>query len=270
MSAGLLGRRVEVEIGVAGAPGRRITGLRTSFRVRHSGTSTPNEAQISVYNVAPPTLALAQQPGATVRLLAGYETGVVRQIFAGDLLKRGGVEVRHQGSDRVVTLNAADGLAGLQRLVSISAVAGVTVEAVLGQVLAQTGWARGVITVDTTRTLPQGLTHVGPAGPVLDRLAGAGSWQVRDGALYMTAPGVPLPEQAPRFSAAAGTLVGSPQPTEKGVQITALLDAGMRPGRRFVVEASSHSGVYEAREVTFEGDSGWETPFYVTVLGVPA
>lgn len=270
ISAGLFGRVVEVELGVAGAPGRRIRDLRIAFRCKHSDTSESNTATVQVWNVAPETVALAQREGATLRVLAGYETTTVRQVFEGDILP-GGVRVRRQGADRVLELEAADGLRGLQRTVTISAVRGVTVEALLGQVLAQTGWARGVISIDTSATLPQGVTHVGPPGPVLDRITRAtgGAWYVRDGALYVTPAGAPVPEEAPEFSSVAGNLVGTPQPTDDGVEVTVLLDAGMRPGRRFVVASSSINGTFVATDVAFVGDNGWDKAFYATIVGVP-
>lgn len=271
MSAtGLLGRVVQVELGVAGAPGRRISDLRISFRAKHSTSSEPNTATVQVYNVAPETAALAQRQGATVRVLAGYQSSTPRQVFEGDILA-GGAVLRRQGPDRVLEIEAADGLRSLQRTVTLSAVRGVTVEALLGQVLAQTGWARGVVSIDTTTTLPQGVTHVGPPGPVLDRITRAtgGAWYVRDGALYVTPAGAAVPESAPLLSSVSGNLVGSPEPTDEGVKVTALLDAGLRPGRRFVVESEAVSGTYVATDVEFVGDAGWDTPFYAIVLGVP-
>ena len=39
MIPGLVGRRVELELGVAGAPGKRITGLRIGFSVKHTVSS---------------------------------------------------------------------------------------------------------------------------------------------------------------------------------------------------------------------------------------
>jgi len=267
----VLGRVVELELGVAGAPGVRITGLRIGFRVRHTAKPAPSEATISVYNPSPQTIALARRPDATVRLLAGYATTTVRQVFEGAVLRDGARAVR-QGPDRILTIEAADGLAGLQRTVRLSYVQPVTVGAVLAQVLAQTGWARGVITIEEGRSLPSGITHVGPVGPVLDRLTrGHGAtWYVRDGALYVTAIDGAVPEEAPQFSASAGNLVGSPAPTDEGIEVTALLDAGMRPGRRFSLVSEAYSGTYVARDVAFVGDSGWEAPFYVQVQGVVA
>lgn len=266
----LLGRLVELELGVAGSPGVRITGLRMGFRVRHTAKPSPSEATLTVYNPSPQTVALAQRPEASVRLLAGYASSTARQVFAGGVIRKGVRSVR-QGPDRVLTIEAADGLAGLQRTVRLSYVEAVTVGAVLGQVLAQTGWARGVVTIDEGRSLPQGITHVGPVGPVLDRIAHAvdAVWYVRDGALYITAIDGAVPEEVPQFSAAAGNLVGSPAPTDEGVEVTALLDAGMRPGRRFSLQSEAYSGIYVARDVTFVGDTH-ETPFYVQVQGVTA
>lgn len=269
MIPGLVNRRVALEIGVAGSPGLRFEGLRIGFRAKHFASGAPSTATVEIYNPALTTISLAQVPLASIRLSAGYEFTAARQIFAGDIVK-GGVRVRTQGADRVLELQAADGGAGFERMVTISIVTPTTVEVVLAQLLAQTLWARGLITIPTASlALPQGVTHIGSPRALLDRLCqpiGA-VWAIRDGALSIVPKGTPVPEVAPLFSSLSGTLIGSPSPTDTGIEVTGLLDAGMRPGRKFALVSTLYNGLYTAGDVEFEGDSGWDTPFYVRVEG---
>ncbi|MFA9271870.1 MAG: hypothetical protein ACEQSX_14160, partial [Baekduiaceae bacterium] len=75
-------------------------------------------------------------------------------------------------------------------------------------------------------------------------------------------------ETAVVFSAAAGNLIGSPTPKDGGkLEVKALLAPSIRPGKMFSVESADYSGRYVADDVEFNGDSGWETPFYVTATG---
>lgn len=71
----------------------------------------------------------------------------------------------------------------------------------------------------------------------------------------------------PRPSSVITTSARAAQPG--GIEVKGLLDASMRPGRAFVVESADVNGTFIARDVTFEGDSGYESPYYVSMTGDP-
>lgn len=264
----LFGRQVILQIGTAGNPGKSFRELRVSFRVDMTRAGTPNEAKIAIYNVNEDSISLAQQPGAIIRLLAGYD--VPRLIFRGSPVANG-VKLTKQGPDRVMSIEAQDGgreLAGARLNVSFSTPT--TLRQVFDEVARQLGLPTGTIRLkEDAISYPNGITLTGPVRDVLDRLAlSTGSHAfVRDGVLYFLEADGSTPEVAIEFSTERGNLIGSPTPKDKGVEVTALLEPSIRPGRPFVLRSRRYDGVYIARDVTFVGDSGWDQAFYTIVTG---
>lgn len=270
----LFGRVVEVQVGTEGDPAARaLRDLRVSFRVEMDRTSTPNRAVIQVYNPAEATVGVLREADAVVRLLAGYESaGGPRQVFTGTPI-RNGVGIERRGPDRLLTIEALDGgraVAG--SFVSESFAQQTSVGQVLDALAAALGLPRGATVLDSEIRWPQGLVLLGPVRDELDRVCGAlaADWFVRDGALYVVARDRSTGEVAPLFAASRGNLIGSPVRKADGtVEVVALLDPAMRPGRPFVVQSEAVSGEYIARDVVFEGDSGWDASFYVRLTGEP-
>lgn len=271
---GLFGRQVAVEIGPPGVGGVRHDGLRVGFKVEHKASKTVSTATIRIFNPAPTTTALLRVPLAEIRLLVGYAP-LPKLIFQGPPV-RGGINLKVEGPDRILEVDAADGgRAYVQTMLQVAFSTPTTFGQVLATVLAQTLWARGFIdpTVEAV-SLPHGIVLVGRPAEVMDRLAAAvlplgADWFVRDNALYVVARGATSPEAAALLSSAQGNLIGSPVSTKDGVKARALIDATMRPGRAFVVQGVTVSGTFVATDVTFQGDSGWDNEFYMDLVGRP-
>lgn len=270
----LWGRVVELQVGTEADPtARALRDLRVAFRVEMDRTATPNRAVIQVHNPAEATVGVLQARDATVRLLAGYDSaGGPRQIFGGEPV-RNGVAIERRGPDRILTIEALDGgraVAG--SFVSESFAQQTSVGQVLDALAAALGLPRGATVLDAEIRWPQGLVLLGPVRDELDRVCGAlaADWFVRDGALYVVARGRSTGEVAPLFAASKGNLIGSPARKADGsIEVVALLDPAIRPGRPFVVQSEAVSGEYVARDVVFEGDSGFDAAFYVRVTGEP-
>jgi len=275
---GLFGRTVAVQIGVEGAISPSIGKLRVGFRVEHKAEKHPSKAQIRIYNPAPSTIGLLQLPRVSVRLLVGYDP-LPRLIFQGSPVTDG-IGMSTEGPDKILKIEASDGgRAYTSTLINVSFVTPTTFGQVLAAVLLQTQWARGFIGINEAFVFPHGIVLVGTPTDVLDRLAEAtppgADWFIRDNALYMVIRGTATPEVAPLLSSLQGNLIGSPVQTKEGIRCKGLIDSTMRPGRSFVVESTNAlvSGLYTARDVTFTGDSGFATPYYMELaakpLGVP-
>lgn len=269
---GLFDRIVTLEIGPPGVPGVLISGLRIAFNVKHSVSGQPSKGRITVYGASPSTVGLLRTPGAVVRLRAGYE-GIPKLIFQGTPVK-GGIQRDIQGSEQVLSIDAADGgRAFVGSFINLTFAAPTTFGQILDTVLARTQWGKGFINVPLTTVMSK-VVLFGRAPEILDRLARSvvpsADWYVRDNALYMVLTGTPTPDVAPVLSSIAGNLISSPVQTKKGVRCKALLDATMRGGRQFVVQSvdARVNGTYIARDVTFSGDS-YADPFYMVLEGRP-
>lgn len=273
LTHGLFWRRVAIEFGVEGAPGRRLADLRVNFKVEHKAGPTPSTATIKIYNLAPASIALLQTPRAVIRLLVGYDP-IEKLLFQGNPVKDG-LNLKTEGPDRILEVDASDGgRAYAETMISVSYSTPTTFGQVLELVLAQTQWARGTILVPEALSFPHGIVLHGRPADVMRRLAAAvpplgADWYVRDGALYVLPKGQSTPEVAPLISSAQGNLIGSPTSTKGGIKVRALIDATMRPGRAFVLESLGHSGTYVARDVTFTGDSGFERDFFMDITAKP-
>ena len=275
---GVFGRHVTVAIGQAGVAGLALSQLRIAFQVNMSRGSNPHTASIRIWNPNPLTLALLEGPLPTVQLKAGYGDaqipggGIVieRQLFIGQVVKDG-LRVEKEGRDRIATIEAADspGVYQLAR-VALTFPSAVSLSAVVAAVAGTLALPVGSIVVAPDVVLAQGGAFQGSARDVLNRIAASvgAHWWVSDGVFFFGPKGAPVPNIAPVFSSLNGNLIGTPIKKDRGgVEVKALLDASMRPGGSFVVQSLSINGTYVANDVEFVGDSGFDVPFYVRVIG---
>lgn len=260
-------RRVVFEVGQPGQAGISLSDLRVSFRIVHTRTADPSQATISIWNMRPETIAEFQRDGAVIRLLAGYD--VPRQIFQGNAVVDG-VTVEKRGTDRILTVKAQDGLIAYQSSqVDVTFDGETTLGEILREALGQLGLPQGPST-ELPDVRFSDYTYHGDASGLMDRIAEMASvdWVIRDGAVVLIGEGETSGETAVLYSSAKGNLIGSPTRKDGGVEVTALLDASMRPGMPFVVESDEINGEFIAEEVTFTGDSGFAGPFYTIITGV--
>lgn len=263
----LFGRQVFLQIGKENQPGKSFSELRVGFRVQMSREAVPNKATIKAYNLHPDTIALLQELDVIVRLVVGYD--VPRQIFRGSPIKSG-VRVEKQGPDRIVIIEAQDGGREYQSTqLNISFATPTTLQQVFDEVALQLGLPTGTIRINRNISYPHGFSYTGPARTLLDRIADstASDWFIRDGALYVIGSNEDSGEEAVVFSSARKNLIGSPTPKDNGMEVKALIEPSMRPGRLFQLESESYNGIYVAQDVMFVGDSGWETQNYVITTG---
>lgn len=264
----LFGRQVILQIGNEALTGKEYRGFRVDFRVEMSRQSTPNVAVIEAYNLNQQSVAMAQAPGAIVRLLAGYD--VPLQIFRGNPVKDGVRQIK-QGPDRILRIEAQDGQRQYQSArVSVSLASQATASQALSLVAAQLGLPTGTIRTGPDVSLPGGLVLNGSATSALDRLCATlgAEWFIRDGVLHVVPIGGTTGESAVIFSAASGNLIGSPTQVDGGVEITGLIAPTMRPGKPFRVISEQVNGDFIADTVVFQG-SEWGQEFYAQIKGRP-
>lgn len=258
-------------MGPPGGEGRQYggQGLRINFDVKMTRTSTPSTCTVEAYNLNPSSVALAQEPDTVIELWVGYS--LPRLVFRGNPT-RNGVRVETRGPDRVLHIEAQDGARAYESArLNISYATQVTLVEVVDEVARQLGLPRGTIRVDEDFVFVNGVTLVGPARDILDRLAlsTASDWMVRDGAMVFIGKDEDTGEQAVVFSSTNGNLLGRPSPTDRGIEVTGLIEPSMRPGKVFRVESRDYTGEYTATDVNFRGDSGYANDFIVVVRGTP-
>lgn len=260
------GRQIIVQIGPEGGEGREFRDIRISGRVDKSPTRGPNEAVLELYNVSPDSIALAQTPQARVRIMAGYDTP--RLIFEGNIIREGAI-VTKEGVDRILSIEAIDGGALRTAHISETFSQELSMEQAFQALAERMGLKPGFVFQAPDLRLPRGTAMVGPVRDVLDEVSSSvgAEWSIQDGALQVLRPQDHTDEEAVVISAQNGNLIGSPSPGSDGLEVKALLDGRIRPGRRFIVESDQFDGEFRAVEVQHIFDSGWDSSFFTTVIG---
>lgn len=270
MSGLLFDRVVTVTAGPPGGPGLTYEGLRISFDCNHTGGRHPSQGRVRIYNIAPNQIGLFKPRKNVVALNVGHG-GVAKLLFRGNPVRDGTRYALTGAGDRVLDVELSDGGSGYSDSYIVQTFSGDTPAGlVLDAILDATGWTRGDIDAALNKvTLAGSTTFTDKAPDILDRMAswlpGGGSWFVRDGALYVKKTGDTTSERGLSISQAAGNLIGSPTPTRKGVKVTAIIDAAMRPGQRVAVQHDLVSGFFYVTDVHFYGDSGFSDEFYMDV-----
>lgn len=264
MSERLYNRQVFLEIGVPGQQFRRFEDLRISAKVKKTRGGEPNSAEIDVYNVAPDSIAAAQEDGAIVRLFAGYS--VPRQIFIGAINPSGAV-VKKETVNRVLQIEAKDG-GTVYRTARINQTfdRGTDLEQVFDALAQQTGLPLGSVEVPQGAQLTQGVTLTGRVSDALDTLARSLGAEIsfQDQALQIIPRDGFAPGEAILLTSEpeGRNLIGAPAPTDDGIELRSLLDGRYLPGKRIKLESAEYNGIYKILSVDHALDSGWDQSFY--------
>ena len=272
----LFDRRVAVEIGRPGFPGRRIEGLRIDFDITKTRTRTADTGKVSIWNPSKDTIALARTEGSFVRLFAGY--GFASLIYTGKPVKNGIKESRNGGgdgedpTDNVLSFELKDSVRELtEERVDLKFDGSVSYGSVLNDVIDAFSVPRGTITATFPAVrLPAGHRETGTISDILDRLANiAGAdWFITDGAVNFIPSetgDVGLP--AIEVSARNKNLIGSPTETENGVEVKMLLQQNIIPGSVFQLESDRITGAFAVSTAQYKGDSGFAQDFYTIATG---
>ena len=261
----LFGRQVAFAVGTAADKGRLWSDLRIDFKVTHK-LGARGTAEITVHNIPADVAELARGPDTIVRLFAGYDEAPL--IFQGTPVD-GSIRLTDEGPERKLKLEAQDGGRALAAThLNLSVSSGQSVRQVADRVIDQLGLPRGTVEVPDELGFPQGFHATGRAEDVMRRLSRAtgADWSIQDGAVQVVPDDGDTGRRGVVFSSADGTLVGRPEPKDKGLQVTGLLRPALRPGDVYRIEGPDTEGFYKARTVKMRG-SRFKQEFYTVALG---
>lgn len=210
-----------------------LSDLRVRFSIRRGDISTPNSADIRVYNVSDETARRIAGEFTRVRLMAGYD-GNFGLIFDGSIvqIRRG----RESQTDTYVDITAADGDSAYNfSVINCSLAAGATLDDQLSACLKAMepyGIALGYKPELPATKLPRGKVLSGMVRDYLDGIAeaAAAKWSIQDGKLYLIPLADYLPGEALEITSATG-LIGLPEQTINGINLKMLLNPGAKIGR---------------------------------------
>ena len=269
----LFDRIIALDVGPPGALARRVEGLRVDFNVKHSLTSTPNQADIQIFNPGDALIGAIQAPDAVLRLVAGYQSegSAPGQIFIGSPI-RDGITITRTNTERVARIRLQDGQRRFQRAqVNVAYRQSVTFRQVITDLAQQLNLPLDEIQIPDT-TFPRGRVLFGKVSDVLDTLALSTDsiWAIQDGALRFFPRSGALAGLAVAISSQTGSLIGSPVTRDQGrIEVTSLLIPAIRPGRRIQLQSDQYTGTFIAEDVSYVG-SNYGNPFYTVTVARPA
>lgn len=217
-----------------------LAGLRIKFATQKGDIQTPNTATINVYNLSDATVARIGGEFAQVELTAGYQHryGV---IFRGTIRQ---VRDWREGVDRVTEITVSDGDRAYNYGVvntTLAAGSNPTDRAkAAAQAMTDKGVAVGHVADLAGQALPRGRVMFGMARDHLRQTTADtdANWSIQDGQLQIVRADGYLPGEAVVLTADTG-LIGSPEQTENGVTVKALINPAFRIGGRIKLDNSS-------------------------------
>lgn len=247
-------------------------GLACSFKITRSlATARAGTCELVIHNLSRSRSAeLGELPRRTsiVAIDAGYAEGQSR-LFTGDLRK---VIPSRGGATWTVSITAGDGEhARRTARVSRSFAAG-TSTAVAAQAVAEAmgvGVGNAAAAFRGTRLnghgpeLEDGLVIQGNAAAAFTDLCNAAGliWSIQDGVIQVLPLGGASATTAIRIGADSGMIDSPTVVDRRTVTVKCLLQPGLAPGQRVVIDSALVAGVWRISELTFTGEThgnAWE------------
>lgn len=255
----------------------QIDSLRVKFGVEKTLKPEPNQAVIEVWNLSPDTRKRIQTKTVSVKLQAGYESGM-KTILIGDLRRVDHIRV---GPDWITRVKSGDGENAVRgarvsksfkpgaKLADVGKVLVDAMKIPAGNVLKklQKGDVNGAISEFST-----GISLQGPVyDNLVNTLANVGyDLSIQDGQMQALAKDEIVELPFVLLSAETG-LLGSPEAGEKGIiKCKSLLNGELFPGRGVTLQSRDYSGLnYRVEKSMHVGDTHageWTTQLELSKL----
>ena len=242
---------------------KKITGLRVTFRITKTLKKEPNQAEITVYNLAESTRRSLQKKGVHIILDAGYQDTGVFRVFSGHVRT---IDHVREGTDWATVFKCGDGERAFRfARVSESFGEGTPVAKVLSKVVGKLGIDPGNLgnqLADISGTFDQGYVASGSTAKVVDELVESigKTWSIQDGVFQLLDKEGTTSDTVFELTSDSG-LIGSPEmgsPDKKGkpskLKLKSLL-IPMKPGRRIKLRSDRYDGLVRCVACTFTGDT---------------
>lgn len=269
-----------------------ITDLRINFKVEKSLVGYPNLANIKIYNLSESSRNKIEKEGLKILLYAGYEDTSVPLLFDGDIIN---VVHLKNGTDWISELFCADGINILSTAtINKTLPAGMNTSQIYDELVGQMqGITKGATEglrncLSGKRSLLREIQLSGNVKDFLDKLSKdcGFDYSVNDGVIETTPTGLPLSDVPPVIINQGSGMIGSPERTEIGINVTHFLLPELKLARTIRVESITarinvgnlffrkvppirNEGIYRIDELTHIGDTRdnpWETQIQARIF----
>lgn len=246
-----------------------IDKLRINFNIEKTSTSTPNSAEIEVYNLAETTRNLIAAKGTKVKLSIGYE-GLNPQGFFGtgigttsnvDLVYFGDVRkfiVNVQKPDVISRIECGDGLNKYSNArINKSYGRGVKLE----QIITDLEQAMGLPIIrrdkKLTKVFAGGVTLSGLVRDYLDKICESNGleWSIQDNQIRIIEKDFFTKTQGIILLTPETGLIKSPNSTKDGIEFESLIQPNLKIGSIVKIESKYLTGFFKIRKINHAGDS---------------
>ncbi len=234
-------RKISLILGSSTGDGIDLEGLRIVFKVKKQDFETPNTLEVTIYNPSEDTIKRTKKEFTDIVLQAGYE-GNFGVIFKGTIVQT--FTSREGGTDTYLRIIATSGDEAYNfAIVNESIEAGGSYSDMTQAAfksMSEKGVTKGYESAEDLSpfTFPRGQVLYGPARKYMQVAAESTqqTWTIDDGKLQIIPIQGYLPDEAVVLNFESG-LIGTPEQTEEGIKIRALLNPLLVPGGRVQVDS---------------------------------
>ncbi|MEY1239800.1 hypothetical protein AB7102_19860 [Providencia manganoxydans] len=248
------GRQLKLVIGNT-RESLEMTNLRVTFEVKKTLTPEPNPAVIQIYNLnSSHRNLLTSKAFNHAALSVGYDE--LRLIYSGDIIE---VNTHRDGEDFISELICGDGFqAFTSTLVNKTLSAGQRDSDILKENAKAMGIDTGVTDLPHDRQLPRGKVMFGDAREVMHKIAknNRAQWSIQDSQLTVLPNDKVLADHEGFVLSQETGLIGSPEKSDNGLQLTCLCNPALRIGGLVRVQSimNEYNGDFKITELSHTGD----------------
>lgn len=248
-----------------------ITNLRIAFSVEKTLTSEPNPAVIRVWNLNGSNRNLiTSKIYNRLSLSVAYREDELRMIYKGDITD---VVTLRDGTDFITEMTCGDGHSAYTTAnVNKTLKGGASDKDIMSEASKAMGVDSGVISLPKDKILPRGKVITGNARDVMHKIGrnNGADWSIQDGQMTVLPKDKVVSDNEGFVVSEETGMIGSPEKTDDGLQVTMLCKAALRIGGlvRIYSIIPEYCGDYKITELEHAGDfmgDDWYTK--ITCIG---
>ena len=217
--------------------------IAIDFEIRHTNGKEPSQGAVSIYNLSEQSGRSISTDATGLRVFAGFDSNE-KLIYEGSIST---VEDIPMWPDRVIKLSLGDGYQQYTQAVTSKTYASGTERQVILADLARDMGLSLKQSIDAAKGVISGdLTLDGLTKDVMEQFTqeGGDQWTITDNEVHVSRVGRAIDNDVIVLASDSG-LLETPTVTEKGVNIRALLNPDVRPGKVIRLEATGITGQVE-------------------------
>ncbi|MDF7667455.1 hypothetical protein PT273_06310 [Orbaceae bacterium ESL0727] len=234
-----------------------INNLRVTFSIKKTLTSEPNTGEIAIYNLNDSNRNLiTSRKYDFVELFVCYKEDALRMIFCGDILT---VENKIASQDIITTMRCADGHRAFTEKTMVKTMEkGQTDSDFLNEAVDSFGIQKSNINLPNDRVLPRGKVFMCDTREAMNKIAvnNHADWSIQDDQLIVIPKDKAIPNNEGFVISRTTGMIGSPQKTNDGLEVTTLCNPHYRIGALIRIESklTEYNGDYKIKSIEHSGD----------------